>query len=89
MIERRTLPPPVVSNCWIEAFRLQRALGGSVVMIPTKRDYRWRYKAPHAYWLSECGRWKIEFIPIKETLGDWPFPLFTGAYKVTDLEHKE
>ena len=79
------------SNCWIEAHHLGRrlkGLGAEVVHIPTTRDYRWCYKASHAFVRLRDGT-EIEFVPVRcignddpRALGIWPWPIFRGAWRV-------
>lgn len=82
----------VVSNCQREAKHLYRKLGGKLVYVPTKREYKWP-KVSHAYWESEDGEWRIEFLPLvckdndsPDALGNYPMPYFPGYYELTKLK---
>jgi len=63
------------------AFRLWNKLGGELVFIHTKRDYKWPWKFPHAFVRTRTGL-EIEYVPNAKTLGDYPQPFFIGRLKV-------
>jgi len=69
------------SNCIFQAVRLWKKLGGELVFIRTKREYKWPWKFPHAFVRTRTGL-EIEYVPNDKTLGDFPKPFFIGRLKV-------
>ncbi len=68
------------SNCWIEGIKIwlrHYTAGAKLIFIATKRHYKWPVKAPHCYVELPSGK-EIEFVPNKDTLGNYPSPLFKG-----------
>jgi len=69
------------SNCILQAYLLQKKIGGELVFIPTKREYKWPWHFPHAFVRTRTGL-EIEYVPEAKTLGDYPKPFFIGHLKV-------
>jgi len=73
----------MISNCWIVGFiawHRNKNDGAELVFKATRRKYYWRFKAPHCYVRYENGR-KLEFVPLKKDLGNFPPPFFHGRFK--------
>lgn len=71
------------SNCWIVGIIIYlrfKNRGAKLVFRKTERNYKWGIQFSHCYVKLKNGR-ILEFVPIKDTLGDYPPPFFKGKIK--------